>query len=352
MKERFCTVPPALLWATVLLSSLPGTAHLGPQTPTSVFGSPFPIGLAKAAAQESGVSGAPRPAPGLHLVDAGTPQGLQELFAPGPDALPLVSAHRGGAAKGFPENCIATFEQTLRHSWSMLEIDLRYTKDHVLVLNHDPTLERTTNGTGCVADHTLEELKQLRLKDREGNLTEHRMPTLDEAMEWARGKAILVLDKKEVPVPDVVRKIEEHRAEAYAMLMAYSFEEVAQCHALNKDIMMEIMVGNRQRLEAFDKTGVPWRQTIVFVGHTPPQDAGLCELIHAKGARCMAGTSRNIDLRFLRGQASGMASLEPDYRALLKLGVDVIETDIPCQVGPLLYAGQPVPASKAKYFRK
>jgi hypothetical protein len=38
--------------------------------------------------------------------------------------------------------------------------------------------------------------------------------------------------------------------------------------------------------------------------------------------------------------------------ALLKLGVDLIETDIPRQVGPLLYAKQPVPASKAKYFRK
>ncbi len=43
---------------------------------------------------------------------------------------------------------------------------------------------------------------------------------------------------------------------------------------------------------------------------------------------------------------------DPDYRALLKLGVDVIETDIPRQVGPLLHTGQPVPASKAKYFRK
>jgi glycerophosphoryl diester phosphodiesterase len=161
-----------------------------------------------------------------------------------------------------------------------------------------------------------------------------------------------VLDKKEVPVPDVVRKIQEHRAEAYAMLMAYSFEEVAQCHTLDPNIMMEIMVGNRQRLEAFDKTGVPWRNVIAFVGHTPPPDAGLCALIHAKGARCMAGTSRNIDRRFLEGRTPRMESLELDYRALLKMGVDIIETDIPCQVSPLLYGGHPVPTSKAKYFRK
>ena len=353
MKKCFRTIPAALLWAAVSLSPLSGTANLGPQTHTCAFGSPIPIGLQKAAAQEGGVPrAAPQPFPGLHTIDAGTPQGLQELFAPGPDALPLVSAHRGGAAQGFPENCIATFEHTLRHCWSMLEIDPRYTKDHVLVLNHDPTLERTTSGTGRVADHTLAELKQLRLKDLEGHLTEYPMPTLDETLEWARGKTILVLDNKDVPIPDLVRKIEEHHAEAYAMVMAYNLENIKQCHALNQNIMMEVMVGNSKLLAAFDKTSVPWRKTIAFVGHAPPQEAGLCEQIHAKGARCLAGTSRNIDLRFLKGRADRMESLEPDYRALLKLGVDLIETDIPRQVGPLLYAGQPVPASKAKYFRK
>jgi glycerophosphoryl diester phosphodiesterase len=321
LKKHFRTVPAALFCAAVLLSPLSAAVT-------------------------------PQPSTGLYTIDAQTPEGLQELFAPGGDALPLVSAHRGGAGKGLPENCIATFEQTLRHGWSLLEIDPRYTKDHVLVLNHDPTLERTTSGTGRVIDHTLEELKQLRLKDLEGNPTEYRMPTLDETLEWARGKTILVLDNKDVPIPDLVRKIEEHHAEACAMVMVYSFAEATQCHALNKDIMMEIMVPNRKQLEAFGKTGVPWRNVIAFVGHTPPQEAGLCDEIHAKGARCLAGTSRNIDRRFLEGQAPRMEVLEPDYRSLLKMGVDVIETDIPRQVGPLLYAGVPVPASKAKYFRK
>jgi len=234
----------------------------------------------------------------------------------------------------------------------MLEIDPRYTKDHVLVLNHDPTLERTTNGTGRVADRTLEELKQLRLKDLDGNLTEHRITTLDEALEWARGKALLSLDNKDVPVEDLVAEIHEHRAEACALLIVYNDRDIQRVHALNGNIMMEVMVGNRQRVEAFDKTGVPWRNVIAFIGHEAPRDAGLCELIHTKGARCMAGTSRNIDRRFLEGQVASMELLEPDYRALLKRGVGVIETDIPRQVGPLLYAGQPVPASKAKYFRR
>jgi len=288
---------------------------------------------------------------GLHAIDARTPQGLRELFAPG-DPLPLVSAHRGGSGKGLPENCIATFEETLRHGWAMLEIDPRYTMDRVLVLNHDPTLERTTNGTGRVADRTWEELRQLRLKDLDGTLTEHRMTTLDEALEWARGKTILILDNKDVPVEDLVRKIEEHHAEACAMLIVYNDRDIQRVHALNKDLMMEVMVANHRRVEAFDKLDVPWRNIIAFVGHEPPQDRGLCEAIHAKGARCMAGTSRNIDRRFLEGQVASMEPLEPDYRALLKLGVDIIETDIPRQVAPLFYKDQPVPASKAKFFQR
>jgi hypothetical protein len=64
----------------------------------------------------------------------------------------------------------------------------------------------------------------------------------------------------------------------------------------------------------------------------------------------MAGTSRNIDLQFLKAPGVAMEKLEPDYRALLNLGVDVIETDIPRQVGYLLFGKHSIPESKAKYF--
>src|SRR5688500_19536721 len=110
----------------------------------------------------------------LHRIDPPTPHDLQELLRRTPEAMPLVSAHRGGAQKGFPENCIATFENTLKSTFAMLEIDPRYTKDGEIVIHHDVTLERTTTGRGRVADFTLAELKQLRLKDPQGNPTEHQ----------------------------------------------------------------------------------------------------------------------------------------------------------------------------------
>src|SRR5262245_25744058 len=152
----------------------------------------------EASAQPTRGTGAPSVR--LHWIDPQSAAGLQQLLRRTAEPLPLVSAHRGGPQRDFPENCLATFENTLRHSFAMLEIDPRMTKDGAIVLHHDATLERTTNGRGRVVDHTLAELKQLRLKDNDGKVTEHQIPTLDEALEWARGKTVLVLDQKDVSV--------------------------------------------------------------------------------------------------------------------------------------------------------
>ena len=287
---------------------------------------------------------------GLHALAPRTPQDLQKLFKHTGEPLPLVSAHRGGLQKNLPENCLATFENTLRRTFAVLEVDPRYTKDGAIVLHHDARLERTTTGRGLVADHTLQELKQLRLKDPDGTVTEHQIPTLDEALEWARGKTILILDQKDVPVAARVKKIEEHKAEAYAMLIVYSFQEAQACHALNPNIMMEVMISTRAQFDQFDKTRVPWRNIVAFVGHVPSPDAKLCELIHGRGATCIVGTSRNLDRRFFSGEVTDLHVLEPDYRALLQRGADLIETDLPARLGPLLFGATRPPLSKERYF--
>ncbi len=293
----------------------------------------------------------PEPSPALLTVDPKTPEGLRDLLKYDGESLHLVSAHRGGSGKGLPENCIATFENTLRHTHAMMEVDPRYTKDGVIVLHHDPTLERTTNGTGRVADHTWQELKTLRLRDPEGIVTRYSIPTLDEALEWARGKTILVLDQKDVPVEVRAKEVAEHKAEAYVVLIVYSFADAGRCYAMNKQIMMEVMTPNGKQVEAFDKTGVPWPNVVAFVGHSPPQESKLCEMIHARGASCMGGTSRNLDRQFIDRRVTRIDDLRSEYHALLEMGIDLIETDLPREVGPLLYGQQPIPASRAPFLQ-
>jgi glycerophosphoryl diester phosphodiesterase len=110
------------------------------------------------------------------------------------------------------------------------------------------------------------------------------------------------------------------------------------------------MIPNRTQAEKFEALGVPWSSVVAFVGHRPPENPALYKFIHDKGAACMIGTSRNLDRKVITRQVAGVEQLEADYRAFLQRGADLIETDIPTQLGPLLHDSTPVPASKKPYF--
>lgn len=85
-------------------------------------------------------------------------QAAQDFYFWTEDRIPMVSAHRGGPYPGFPENAIETFENVSKQTPAVIEFDVAISKDSVLVLMHDNTLERTTTGSGKVIDHTYAEL--------------------------------------------------------------------------------------------------------------------------------------------------------------------------------------------------
>ena len=90
-----------------------------------------------------------------------------------------------------PENTLAAFEKAIEFGTYRIECDVRRTRDGHLVLLHDATLERTTNGVGRVGDHTLDELRTLRAGGTEP------IPTLAEALACARGRTKLLIELKE-----------------------------------------------------------------------------------------------------------------------------------------------------------
>jgi glycerophosphoryl diester phosphodiesterase len=73
---------------------------------------------------------------------------------------PLVMAHRGGAGL-WPENTMHSFERAVDLGVDVLETEIQGTADNILVLMHDSTVDRTTNGSGPISSFTLEELKTL-----------------------------------------------------------------------------------------------------------------------------------------------------------------------------------------------
>jgi glycerophosphoryl diester phosphodiesterase len=269
----------------------------------------------------------------LHRIRTDSVKEIREFFAWSPDRLPVVCAHRGGSREGYPENCIETFENTLKNVYALIEVDPRYTKDSVMVLMHDPTLDRTTNGKGRVSDYTLEELKKLRLKDPEGNITGYRIPTLDEVLAWAKSKTILILDRKDVPLKDRVRFITEHKAEAYVMVIAYTLDEIKECHRLNPDIMMEVFIPDAKQVSNFEANNVPWANVTGFVSHNLITDTSIFDLIHEKGVKCIVGSSRNHDISYTRGQIKDPEELSEKYRMMILSGADIIEADLAIEAG-------------------
>lgn len=271
---------------------------------------------------------------GNYHIDAKTPAGLREIFHYTGDSVSFLSCHRGGPEKTLPENSIVTFNNTLKHTYALIEIDPRYTKDSVIIVHHDRTLQRTTTGNGRVTDFNYNEIQGLKLKDLQGKETNYKIQTLADMLEWAKGKCILVLDKKDVPIEVRIKMVEEYNAEAYVVVMAYTFEEAKIAYQLNRNILMQVFINSPEKVLEFDKTGVAWENIVAFVGHNMPDDLSVFNLIHQKGALCIVGTSRNLDKELLAG--GNIERLTAQYLEIYRAGADILETDIPVPVSKMI----------------
>ena len=107
----------------------------------------------------------------------------------------VVVSHRGDW-RNYPENSIPAIESVIRMGVDMMELDLKMTKDSVLVLCHDGTLDRTTTGHGLVSDYTYEELLQFDLKRGHGiAIPGLKIPTLRQALEVCKDRITVNVDQ-------------------------------------------------------------------------------------------------------------------------------------------------------------
>lgn len=120
-------------------------------------------------------------------------------------------AHRGASAYA-PENTIAAFDLAVDMKADYIEIDVQRSKDGELVVIHDTTVDRTTNGTGKVGDLTFEQLRSLDAGSWKGEQFEgEQIPTFEEILDRYRGKIGIFIELKS---PELYPGIEEQVAEA------------------------------------------------------------------------------------------------------------------------------------------
>ena len=115
-----------------------------------------------------------------------------------PNGRLLTVAHRGDWINN-PENSLSAFQSCIDMGIDIVELDVHKTKDGHLVVMHDSSVARTTNGTGQISELTLVQIKALRLKENSGGitakLTNEKVPTLMEVMYTVKGKVLANIDK-------------------------------------------------------------------------------------------------------------------------------------------------------------
>ncbi|GAA4198195.1 glycerophosphodiester phosphodiesterase family protein [Pedobacter jeongneungensis] len=234
---------------------------------------------------------------------------------------PLISAHRGGPMPGFPENCIETFDNATTYNPVVIEFDIAYSKDSVMVIMHDDQLDRTSTGKGPVSNYTYEELKAFNLKDTEGNETKFKIPALDSVLSWSKGKVLLTIDlKKGVSYAKVIEKVRQYKVESNSIIITYTAEQAKEVHQLAPELMISASVQKKAELKRLNNMGIPNNRIVAFVGVAAP-DKELYQYLHSKGITTILGTMGNID------KSAKASPVKNVYYHLVNNGADILSGD-------------------------
>jgi glycerophosphoryl diester phosphodiesterase len=164
----------------------------------------------------------------------------------------LIIAHRGFSGR-YPENTLIAIEEAIKYS-QMIEIDIQLSKDNVLVVFHDLSLKRTTNGTGRVKDKTLKELKELDagLWFSE-NFRGVKIPTLEEVLKLTKDKIFLNIEIKKSSVSkkhSLIEKlalelVNKYKMQDQVIFSSFSYLALKRIKLINPEIKTALLTRAR-----------------------------------------------------------------------------------------------------------
>lgn len=192
---------------------------------------------------------------------------------------PLIGGHRGNPAE-HPENTLVSFRSAIELGVDMIECDVHLTADGELVVIHDHTLDRTTNGTGPVGQHTLAQVRQLDAGRGE------RLPVLAEVCELARDRVGLCVETKQLPLPypgleeQLVACLAEQGMLDQTTVISFHHGSVKRLKELEPRVATGVIEGGRpvDPVALMRAAGAD-----VYSPHYGAIDSALVEEIHAAG---------------------------------------------------------------------
>lgn len=159
----------------------------------------------------------------------------------------LIVGHRGGAGMA-PENSLQCIEKGIQTGADMIEIDIHLTKDGELVVCHDQTIDRTTTGTGKIAEMTLNEIRKFHIVDKNGKETDEKISTLDEVLKLINGRCHLLIEIKRTNnlyqgiEQKLLESIKAHHASQWIIVQSFNDSVLETLHALDHTVRLEKLV--------------------------------------------------------------------------------------------------------------
>lgn len=159
----------------------------------------------------------------------------------------VVIAHRGDHTAA-PENTLTAYRNAISHGVDYVEIDLRTAKDGSLVIMHDASIDRMTNGHGAVRDFTLPELKNLVVADKaHPQWAAETIPSFEEVLSLCRNKAYIYLDFKDASVRACLDAIRNFGMERSIVVYINSAEQYHQWHVLAPEMPLMLSLPDSAR---------------------------------------------------------------------------------------------------------
>lgn len=262
----------------------------------------------------------------LVLVFAGTLSAQSNLdsifydFHKRPDRV-LVAAHRA-QSENFPENSTAAIKEMIAMGVDIVELDVRETKDGVLIIMHDKTIDRTTTGKGLVADMTWKELKKLKLLHN-GKPTEEHIPTFKEVLKLVKGRVMLDIDYKaegERAAYSTLKTLRKKKIEKQCLFFLYDYKDADALHKINPNLQFMTRAYSKEDVEGIFqlKMNVP----VIHADDKFYSDS-LMSIIRGKGKRIWMNALNKYDKMEMENKDTG-------FDALLKYQyTNIIQTDLP-----------------------
>lgn len=248
----------------------------------------------------------------------------------------MVIAHRACWRGGAPENSLSAIAACLAMEVDMVELDVRRTSDGVLVLMHDDTVDRTTNGHGKVADLSFADIRRLRLRKGDGGaaamLTDEQVPTFEEAMRAVRGRVLVNLDAKADVYDDAFAILEKTGTIDHILMkrsVAESDPPLVSTRPFDRVLAMPILTegtGRAERLLQSQGGNAPVAYELIF-DHLAYLKAAA-PLIKAQSARVWVNTLAPHHAAGIT-DTTALSSPETTWGVLLGIGVNMIQTDEP-----------------------